>query len=120
MLASSADEREFAALRAALDADDAIIGATSSADVERSKPAPDWCGWRWTRRRSGRRRPCSWAIRSGTCRRAGKAGKACIALLSGGIGRDELLDAGAAEVYDGLAELLDVAAAEHPGRTLAQ
>lgn len=68
VLASSADAREFAALRAALDADDAIDEATSSADVERSKPAPG--------------------------------------LLSGGIGRAELLDAGAAEVYDGPAELL--------------
>ena len=41
VLASSAGGREFAALRAALDADDAIDEATSSADVERSKPAPD-------------------------------------------------------------------------------
>ena len=36
----------------------------------------------------------------------GKAGVACIALLSGGIGRDELLGAGAAAVYDGPADLL--------------
>jgi phosphoglycolate phosphatase-like HAD superfamily hydrolase len=35
-----------------------------------------------------------------------KAGVACIALLSGGIGRDELLGAGAATVYDGPADLL--------------
>jgi beta-phosphoglucomutase-like phosphatase (HAD superfamily) len=41
VLASSADEREFAVLRAALDAEDAIDAATSSADVERSKPAAD-------------------------------------------------------------------------------
>ena len=41
VLASSADEREFAVLRAALDAEDAIDEATSSADVERSKPAAD-------------------------------------------------------------------------------
>ena len=41
VLASSADEREFAALRAALDAEDAIDEATNSGDVERSKPAPD-------------------------------------------------------------------------------
>ena len=35
-----------------------------------------------------------------------KAGVDCIALLSGGIGRDELLGAGAAAVYDGPADLL--------------
>ena len=74
VLASSADEREFAALRAALDADDAIDAATSSADVSQSKPARTWSRSRWRRRGSVPRRPCSWAIRSGTCRRAAKPG----------------------------------------------
>ena len=37
---------------------------------------------------------------------SGKAGVPCIGLLSGGIGRDELMAAGAAEVYPGPAELL--------------
>ena len=41
VLASSADEPEFNALRAALDAEDAIDAATFSGDVESSKPAPD-------------------------------------------------------------------------------
>ena len=35
-----------------------------------------------------------------------KAGVECIALLGGGIGRDELMGAGAAAVYDGPADLL--------------
>ena len=35
-----------------------------------------------------------------------KAGLACIAVLTGGTGRDELREAGAAEIYDGPAELL--------------
>ena len=35
-----------------------------------------------------------------------KAGVECIALLGGGIGRDGLLGAGAAAVYDGPADLL--------------
>jgi phosphoglycolate phosphatase-like HAD superfamily hydrolase len=34
------------------------------------------------------------------------AGVACVGLLSGGIGRDELLRAGAVEIYDGPADLL--------------
>jgi len=41
VLARSADEREFAVLRAALDAEDSIDEATPSADVEHSKPAAD-------------------------------------------------------------------------------
>ena len=41
VLASSADEPEFQALRAALDAEDAIDAATFAGDVEASKPAPD-------------------------------------------------------------------------------
>ena len=41
VLASSADEPEFKALRAALDAEDAIDEATFAGDVEASKPAPD-------------------------------------------------------------------------------
>ena len=41
-----------------------------------------------------------------------KAGVPCIGLLSGGIGREELLSAGAAEVYDDPAALLDAGAAE--------
>jgi HAD superfamily hydrolase (TIGR01509 family) len=106
VLASSADAREFAALRAALDADDAIDDATSSADVERSKPEPDLV--RVALDKAGVRPgeaafvgDTVWDVRA--CR---KAGVPCIGLLSGGISRGELLDAGAAEVYDGPAELL--------------
>jgi HAD superfamily hydrolase (TIGR01509 family) len=41
VLASPADEREFRALRTALDAEDAIDAATFSGDVESTKPEPD-------------------------------------------------------------------------------
>lgn len=106
VLASSADEREFAALRAALDAEDAIDTATSSADVERSKPAPDLVRVALDKARV---RPeeavfvgdTVWDVQA-----CGKAGVPCIGLLSGGISRGELLDAGAAEVYEGPADLL--------------
>jgi HAD superfamily hydrolase (TIGR01509 family) len=106
VLASSADAREFAALRATLDADDAIDEATSSADVERSKPAPDLVQVALDKARV----PPDAAVFVGDTvwdvRACGEAGVSCIGLLSGGIGRAELLDAGAAEVYDGPAELL--------------
>jgi HAD superfamily hydrolase (TIGR01509 family) len=106
VLASSADAREFAALRAALNADDAVDEATSSADVERSKPAPDLV--RVALDKAGVRPDAAvfvgdtvWDVEA--CLTAGVP---CIGLLSGGIGRAELLDAGAAEVYDGPGELL--------------
>jgi HAD superfamily hydrolase (TIGR01509 family) len=107
VLASSADEHEFKALRAALDADDAIDEATSSGDVEQSKPAPDLVQVALERAQV----PPGAAVFVGdsvwdveACK---KAGVACIGLLSGGIGRDELLGAGAAEVYDDPAALRD-------------
>ena len=106
VLASSADAREFAALRAALDADDAIDEATSSADVEHSKPAPDLVQVALNKARV----PPDDAVFIGDTvwdvRACGEAGVRCIGLLSGGISRAELLDAGAAEVYDGPAGLL--------------
>lgn len=107
VLASSASEREFAALRATLDADDAIDEFTSSVDVDRSKPAPDLV--RAALDKIGLNPDAAvfvgdtvWDVQA--CR---KAGVPCIGLLSGGISRSELLDAGAVEVYDGPAELLD-------------
>ena len=106
VLASSADALEFAVLRAVLDADDAIDEATSSADVEHSKPAPDLVQVALDKARV----PPDAAIFVGDTvwdvRASGEAGVSCIGLLSGGVGRAELLDAGAAEVFDGPAELL--------------
>ena len=81
-------------------------GSTSSADVERSKPAPDLVQVALDKVEV----PPDAAVFVGDTvwdvRACGKAGVPCIGLLSGGIGRAELLDAGAAEVYDGPAELL--------------
>jgi len=107
VLASSADEREFGVLRAALDAEDAIDEATSSGDVERSKPAPDLV--QVALEKAGV--PPEQAVFVGDTvwdvRACQKSGVRCIGLLSGGIGRDELVDAGAVEVYSGPAELLE-------------
>ena|ERR1700676_4772203 len=107
VLASSADEREFNALRAALDAEDAIDEATFAGEVERSKPAPDLVLLALDKAGV----PAGQAVFVGdtvwdvqACR---KAGVRCIGLLSGGIGRDELMNAGAAQVYDGPADLLN-------------
>lgn len=107
VLASSADPQEFAVLRAALDAEDAIGEATSAADVDTSKPAPDLVQ---VALRKARARPQQavfvgdtvWDVKA--CQRAGVP---CIGLLSGGICAAELLGAGAAAVFAGPAELLE-------------
>ena len=107
VLASSADDREFRVLRTALDADDAIDAATSSGDVAQSKPAPDLV--QVALDKAGV--PPEAAVFVGDTvwdvRACVKAGVPCIGLLSGGIGRDELLGAGAAALYDDPAALLD-------------
>jgi phosphoglycolate phosphatase-like HAD superfamily hydrolase len=106
VLASSADPAEFAVLRAALDADDAVDDATSSGDVDTAKPAPDLV--QLALEKAGA--PAAEAVFVGdtvwdveACTRAGVA---CVAVLSGGISREELLGAGAVAVYHDTAELL--------------
>jgi HAD superfamily hydrolase (TIGR01509 family) len=106
VLASSADDREFAVLRRALNADDAIDDATSSGDVDQSKPAPDLV--EVALEKAGV--PADRAVFVGDTvwdvQASQKAGVTCIGLLSGGISRAELLEAGAAQVYDDPAALL--------------
>ena len=106
VLASSAGEDEFGAMRAALDVEDAIDEATFSRDVESSKPAPDLV--QLALAKVGVRPEEAvfigdtvWDVQA--CR---KAGVPCIGLLSGGISGDELSAAGAAQMYSGPAELL--------------
>ena len=106
VLASSADEPEFNMLRAALDAEDAIDAATFSGDVEASKPAPDLV--QVALDKAGV--PAGQAVFTGDTvwdvQACQKAGVPCIGLLSGGISRDELTSAGAAEIYPGPGDLL--------------
>jgi HAD superfamily hydrolase (TIGR01509 family) len=106
VLASSADEPEFKALRAALDAEDAIDAATFAGDVEASKPAPDLVEAALDKAGV----PAEQAVFTGdtvwdvhACQ---KAGVPCIGVLTGGFSRDELTSAGAAEVYRGPDDLL--------------
>ncbi|HEY0717488.1 MAG TPA: HAD family hydrolase [Streptosporangiaceae bacterium] len=112
VLASSADEREFEALRTALDADDAINAATNSANVEQSKPAPDLVQVALDKAKVSPDAAVFVGDTVWDVQASGKAGVACIGVLSGGIGRDELLGAGAAEVYDGPAALLEAVRAK--------
>ena len=106
VLASSADGEEMKVLLAALDADDAIMAVTSSADAEQSKPAPDIVQVALERADVRAEQAIFvgdtvWDVRA--CRRAGLP---CVAVLSGGVGADELRAAGAIAIYDGTADLL--------------
>jgi phosphoglycolate phosphatase-like HAD superfamily hydrolase len=106
VLASSADEPEFKALRAALDAEDAIDGATFAGDVEAAKPAPDLVQAALAKAGVTAGQAVFIGDTVWDVQACLKAGVACIGLLSGGISRGELLEAGAAEVYAGPGALL--------------
>jgi len=106
VLASSADPRELAVLREALDADDAIDAATSAGDVESSKPAPDLVHVALDQAGTNPAQTVFVGDSVWDAQACQKAGVPCIGVLSGGTSREELLDAGAAAVYGGPAELL--------------
>ncbi|UZJ33086.1 HAD family hydrolase [Streptomyces endophytica] len=106
VLASSAGGRELSALRAALDAEDALTAVTGADDVEASKPSPDLVEQALERAGTEPGRAVFvgdtvWDMKAGA-----RAGVPCVGVLSGGYCRSELLDAGAREVYEGPAELL--------------
>ncbi|HEX4063631.1 MAG TPA: HAD family hydrolase [Streptosporangiaceae bacterium] len=106
VLATSASKRELGVMRKAMDADAAIDEATDADDVEASKPAADLVQAALDRAGVSAGQAIFvgdtiWDVEA--CK---KAGVRCIALLSGGISRGELEDAGAVEIYDGPADLL--------------
>lgn len=106
VLVTSAGGSELAALRRAIDADDAITATASADDVEEGKPAPD---------------PVEQALElAGVAasdavfvgdtvwdmQAASRAGVPAVGLLCGGIPRTALEAAGAAAVFDNPADLL--------------
>ena len=106
VLASSAKAAELKHLRQVLDADDVIAAATSSADAESSKPAPDILQAALDQS----------DVDQGSCvfvgdavwdvRAAGKLDIPCIGLECGGTSGAELTEAGAVAVYPDPAGLL--------------
>lgn len=106
VLATSAEKSDVEALLAAIDAGDAIDAVTSAEEVEAAKPAPDL--FRVALNEAGTSPEATvvvgdtvWDVQA-----AGRAGLPCVAVLSGGISRAELADAGALAIYDDVAELL--------------
>lgn len=107
VLATSAGDAELAALRAAIDADDVILGAASADDVGSGKPAPDPVALARDLAGvpSGRAvfvGDTVWDMEAGT-----RDGVTCVAVLSGGIPRADLEAAGADAVYEDVADLLE-------------
>ena len=107
VLASSAGEQELGTLRQILGADDVITAATSSADAERSKPAPDILEAALAKAGLRAERclfvgDSVWDVDAAT-----KLGLPCIGLTSGGTSAAELTGRGAVATYDDPAALLD-------------
>ncbi|MFB2586859.1 HAD family hydrolase [Herbiconiux liukaitaii] len=106
VLATSSPEKELEVLLEVLDVDDAIAATTSSDDVESAKPEPDIIEVALSKVDAA----ASDAVMVGDSvwdvKASLRAGVPCIGVLSGGSGRQELLEAGAAAVYDDVAELL--------------
>lgn len=106
VLASSARGDELAVMRRAVDADDAVTAATSSDDVEASKPAPDLVRSALDHARVAPDRAVFVGDTVWDVVACSRAGVPCLGVLSGGLTRQELLEAGAAEVYEDPADLL--------------
>ncbi|MEV6774627.1 HAD family hydrolase [Streptomyces syringium] len=106
VLATSAQGTELTALRRAVDADDAIFDATSADDVESTKPAPDPVCQALAQADAAPERALFVGDTVWDVKAAQRAGVGCVALLSGGIGEEELRAAGALAVYRDPAALL--------------
>ncbi|BCJ55608.1 haloacid dehalogenase [Actinoplanes sp. NBRC 14428] len=106
VLASSAKGAELEKLRRVVGADDVITAATSSADAEQSKPAPDILEAALDQSDVDPEHcvfvgDAVWDVKA-----AGKLGIPCIGLECGGTSADELRAAGAVETYADPAALL--------------
>ena len=105
VLATSAPEDELTKLLAVLDADASITAVTSSEDVGTAKPDPDIIGVALDKAGVPAERAVMVGDSVWDIAAAERAGVRSIGLLSGGFGRGELLDTGAAQVYDDVADL---------------
>ncbi|GGF40295.1 HAD family hydrolase [Subtercola lobariae] len=107
VLATSAPEDELKKLRAALDSEDALHAVTSADDVETAKPEPDVITVALEKAGVAADRALMVGDTVWDVAASALAGVRCIGVKSGGIGADELRDAGAIAVYDDVAALLD-------------
>jgi HAD superfamily hydrolase (TIGR01549 family) len=106
VLASSAKPDMLKLLRKALDADDVIDEATSSGEADESKPAPDIFQVAMNKVDLPAERCIAVGDTVWDVEAAGRAGMNCIGMLSGGISKSELEEAGAVAVYSNPSDLL--------------
>lgn len=107
VLATSGKEDDLDWMKPAIGVDDSVQGATTSSEVDASKPQPDLLQTAIEQHGLDPQRTAAvgdtvWDVAS-----AKRAGLPCVMLTSGGISRAELLEAGADEVYADPADLLD-------------
>jgi phosphoglycolate phosphatase-like HAD superfamily hydrolase len=108
VLASSASGPEGDVMRRALDADDVIHAMTTADDVESSKPEPDLVQCALDKAGVPPERAVFVGDAVWDVEAASKAGVPCVAVLTGGgYSSQELRDAGARQVYESPADLLD-------------
>ncbi|OON73469.1 HAD family hydrolase [Streptomyces tsukubensis] len=116
VLATSASGAELAALRKAIDADDVIAATASSDDVSSGKPHPEPVEHAMELAEATAANTVFVGDSVWDMRAARRAGVTPVALLSGGIPRADLEEAGAAEVHSDPAALL----AALPGSAFAR
>jgi HAD superfamily hydrolase (TIGR01509 family) len=107
VLATSAPDNELAMLRATLACDDLVSAITSSADVEEAKPRPDIVEVAMEKAGVTQHDAVFVGDTVWDVEASARAGVPCIGVLSGGVSRDELEDAGAAAVFDNAQHLCD-------------
>ena len=106
VLATSGMESDLEWMQPAIGGEDVVDGATTSADVESAKPAPDLLQTAVADHGLDPERTVAVGDAVWDVRAARDAGLPCIALTCGGISRAELVEAGADEVYADPADLL--------------
>jgi HAD superfamily hydrolase (TIGR01509 family) len=106
VLATSGQQSDLEWMVPAIGGEDVVDGATTSADVESAKPAPDLLQTAVADHGLDPARTVAVGDTVWDVRAARDAGLPCIALTCGGISRAELVEEGADEVYDDPADLL--------------
>lgn len=106
MLATSAAPDELELLRSVLDIDDAVAKITAAEDVEAAKPEPDLIHIALQQAGVTADRAVYVGDTVWDGKACGKAGVACVGVLTGGISAAELTEAGAIAVYEDCRALL--------------
>ncbi|RFA18132.1 HAD family hydrolase [Subtercola boreus] len=106
VLATSAPEEELKILLGVLEVDDSVQAVTSSEDVGTAKPDPDIIQSALEKAGVSADQAVMVGDSVWDVEAAKRAGVQSIGVLSGGFSREELLEAGAAAVYEDIAALL--------------